>query len=562
MNWIIDQLIAFLTDLRADPLLSQIFTLAGIPGLLAAVYAYTTVKTVHAARKAVAEHDALDGQLNIARKETSRLSKEVARLEAETPEAFKKKHQIEMRDLNDERAMALAETFIEQQREALLIAFRSRMEEAVRQSIEDGAPAFHAARSWALAANALDPSDRMLAMLADDLGDAEVIAAASGLRVKLKDDQKRVERLARDERLPSNLGVLTGAIVKSQQAGHYALTLFLIDHGLTLTQRLPYGPGAREHLIFRLRRIDAMRLAGQSKEALAEAKPLIEELAQIFGDQASETLDARFVTAACRRDAGDAATALAELEEILPIYTKFYSATNPSVLAIRVLIAQCRMDTGDAVTALAELKALLPLRREVHGARDISALETRGLIAECQLDMGDPATALAELEALLPLFLKGHGARHPSVMITRGLIAECRKHTGDAATALAELEDLLPIHTEVLGARHPAVLATRQLIAECRKDTGDAAAALAELNDLMPLYTEFRGAQHPSVLDTKTLRAACLLDKDDREGAMAELHGVREGLVARKLRPEHRYFRRLDEVEARLQDEERRADEA
>lgn len=70
------------------------------------------------------------------------------------------------------------------------------------------------------------------------------------------------------------------------------------------------------------------------------------------------------------------------------------------------------------------------------------------------------------------------------------------------------------------------------------------------------------GRSYPIRLVTRTLRAACLLDEDNRASAAAGLDGVRKGLEARKLRPEHRYFRHLEEVEARLRNTERWTDEA
>ncbi len=634
MTWIIDQLIAFLADLRSAPLLAQFITLAGIPGIVIGYPVWVMNRKV---RATVTSYEELEQRLATAHRVAARLETERAALYDKTPESFLEHHAREMKDDNEESAMALAEDFLNRQKEALLLAFRTRMDEAIRQSVEDGAPAFAAARSWALAALALAPDDRMLRMLIDELAEAEAIAA-SGARMKLKGEADRKARAAREDRLPTDLSALADAFFAARDRGHYELMLFLAGHGLMVTRRRPFGAGSREHLLFRRHRCEALNFVGRSREALAEADPLGMDFTDVFGDRAEETFYIRHLIAKCRRDTGDAAGALTELEALLPLRTDVQGARHPGVLVTRYLIAQCRRDTGDAAGALTELEALLPLRTDVQGARDPGVLVTRHLIAQCRKDTGDAAGALTELEDLLPLYTDVQGARHPDVLVTRCLIAQCRRELGDAAGALTELEDLLPLYTDVQGARHPHVLATRHLIAQCRRelgdaagaltelkdllplyidvqgarhpdvlatrhlivqcrsdmgdaagaltelkdllppstdvlgarhpdvlatrhliaqcwrDTGDAAGALTELKDLLPLYTDVQGARHPDVLVTRTLRAACLLDMDDSAGAAAEIEGVREALVAAGLRPEHRYFKRLEEVEKRLRE--------
>ena len=501
----IDSLIAFLTDLKGMSLITRVLTLLTIPSLLAIPIWLMTRKV----RASVVEYDILEAQLKTARGEAAKIEKESADLKAKSPATFIADHTREMTNGNDERAMALAEGFLDQQSDALSLAFRSRMDEAIRQSVTDGAPAFANARHWARAARALEPDDRDLRMLIDELDAAEA-AAASGAQVELTDDTARAEQAKREDRLPTDLGTLERAFYKERHNGHYRLMLFLAGHGLTLTKRRPFGEGSREHLMFRRHRAEALAHVGQLKKALAEVIPLGPSFKELYGERDSKTL-----------------------------YT-------------RHLISWCREYAGDAARALDELLKLLPLRIDVEGKEHREVLMTRKLIAQCRDATGDTARALEELEDLLPIETKVRGPQNFYVFDTRLRIAYYRRRTGDAKSALKELEELLRNRKEVQDERHPAVLQTQFAIAQCRQDLGDINGALAELADLLPRQAEAVGAHHPSVLRTRTIYASCLLDAGQRAEAGAMIDGVRAGFEAAGLLPQHRAFLKLEEVEAQL----------
>lgn len=548
MIWIIDQILAFLTDLRSAPLLSQILTIAGIPGVAIGLPVWMMTRKV---RASVTGYETLEQSLSTARQEAKQLETDNAALVAQSPETFLAQHAREMKDDNEEIASQLATDFLVPQEDALLLAFRSRMDEAIRLSIDDGASAFAEARRWALAARAIEPDDQMLRMLIDELAAAEAISA-SDVRVKLKSDMDREERAAKEDRLPADIVAMTRAFFSARSNGHYALMLFLAGHGLTLTRRRPFGEGSKEHLLFRRHRVEALYYVGRFKDCLSEAIPLRLDFNNIFGKSDRETFYIRHLIALCQKNSGDIVGALVELDELFLLETEIEEADHPSLLPTRILIAQCWLDLGDAAGALEEFEKLLLIQIDALGSKQSDVFSIRFSIAQCRLDLGGEVEALAELEELLPLQIVVEGAEHPHVILTRYTIAYCRKDMGDAASALAELEEVLPLYSDVLGVGHPYVLLTRHLMAQCRQDTGDTAGALAELEELLPLQADSEGAENTSVLSTRITRAACLLDQNNREAAAEEIEGIREGLVAVKLRSEHRSFRRLDEVENRL----------
>jgi Tetratricopeptide repeat len=442
VNALIDVLITFLTEIRAMSLVSQLLAIIPLLVFLAALAALPAWRMKRKAEASVTQIDGLQLQLKTAREVATKHAATCDQLHAESPEAFLAAHAREMQEHNAESAMALAETFIDRQQEALSLAFRTRMDEAIGQSPQDGAPAFETALIWARAALALAPGDREMRMLIGDLKGAAAIAAQSPVTEKLRDDADRQARQQSQDRLPMDIDALTTAFIKARDGGHFALMLFLAGHGLTITRRPPFGQGSTAHLLFRRRRAEALRLGGQAQEALVECLALAQPFQEIFGNRAVETLYLRNLQAWCRADTGDPAAALAEIEDLLPLWTQVEGPRHPSVLATRYLQAECRADTGDPAAALAEIEDLLPLRTEVRGSRHPDVLATRYLQARCRADTGDPAAALEELEDLLPLITEVRGPRHPSVLATRLLRAECLADLDEPDQAAADLEDI------------------------------------------------------------------------------------------------------------------------
>jgi hypothetical protein len=548
MIWLFDLLIAFLTELRAASLINQVMSVLGFIGLLSAIFIFPVRRMRRRAESTLNKIEQLQGRAETAEAANKRLTSERDAALAQLPEAFVTAHATEMRDHNEERAMALAESYITDQQDALSLAFRTRMDEAIRQSPQDGAPAFETALLWARAAQALDPQDRQLLMLIEDLKSA-ASAAASGARVKLKDGDSRAKRLARNERLPMDVAALETAFYTARDRGEYTLMLFLADHGLTITRRPPFGEGSKEHLLFRRHKAEGLSFVGQAQDALTACEALRVDFQSVFGDRDPNTLYCRLLYTRSLTDGGDNTGALKELSTLLPLMTDVQGPQHSDVLATRALLAKCLAASGDGAAALKELDTLLPLMMEVQGPHHSSTLATRHLRAQCLKDSGDSVGALEELVTLQPLMTDLHDPRHPEVLNTRALLAQCRADSGDGSGALEELDTLLPLMTEVQGPRHPTVLVTRHLLARCR---GDSAGTLEELNTLLPLMTEVQGPHHPNVLATRLLRATCLADLDQHERALDDLDSLEQSFDAAGLLPQHNYRTRLEALRDRL----------
>ncbi len=559
---LIDALIAFLESLKGMDALNQGLTIIGLFTALGAIIGLPIRLANRKVADSVSEYTKLEALLKTARSEAEKHRRNCETLTQKSPGAFLEKYESEMRDGNDERAMTLSQAFIDDQTEALQTAYRMRMIEAIRQAPEDGAPAYDTARLWAQAALALRPQDQKLRMLIDELGEAAGLAKATGARVKLKSDADREARIARGERLPTDLRALTDAFFSARHNGHYQLMLFLAEHGLMITRRTPFGVGSREHLMFRRHRAEANRCSGYYKDCFAEITEILPAFDTGIGALDPETLYARHLKASCLLNLGRAQHALEEAEALIPLMTKAYgSDVHPHVLGTRYLKAFCLLNLGRAQHALEEAEAQIPLMTKAYGS-DVhpEVLTTRHLKASCLQNLGRAQHALEEAEALIPLQTKAYGSDvHPDVLATRHLKASCLQNLGRAQDALEEAEALIPLLTKAYGSDvHPDVLATRHLKASCLQNLGRAQHALEEAEALIPLETKAYGSDvHPDVLATRILRSKCLSGVGNRVAAARALDGVREGLEAAGLSPEHRFFKRLAKAEDLISDKER-----
>ncbi|MGI3186590.1 hypothetical protein, partial [Nioella aestuarii] len=355
MTWLFDLLSAFLTELRAASLINQVMSVLGFIGLLSAIFIFPVRRMRRRAESTLNKIEQLQGRAETAEAANKRLTTERDAALVRLPEAFLTAHATEMRDHNEERAMALAESYVAEQQDALSLAFRTRMDEAIRQSPQDGAPAFETALLWARAAQALDPQDRQLLMLIEDLKSA-ASAATSGARVKLKDDDNRAKRLARNERLPMDLEALSTAYFTALSQGEFRLMQFLAEHGQTIARRPPFGVGSKEHLLFARHRAEALFFLERNDEARSLLASLTDSFSSVFGPDDPETLYLLELMAECRVNAGDAGGALPEIRDLLRRRTEMQGTRHPHVLSSRHLLAQCMVNCGDARGALEEIK--------------------------------------------------------------------------------------------------------------------------------------------------------------------------------------------------------------
>lgn len=63
MEWVIAELIAFLSDLKTDPLFTQILTLAGFPALFALIISYPNFELTRKVRDSVVEYNKVESRL-------------------------------------------------------------------------------------------------------------------------------------------------------------------------------------------------------------------------------------------------------------------------------------------------------------------------------------------------------------------------------------------------------------------------------------------------------------------------------------------------------------------
>jgi hypothetical protein len=303
MDALLVELTRFLQELNQMGIVLQVLTLASIPSAIILIFGGFYLALTRKVKAQNTQYRALHSRLEKADADLKLLTQERDKLQTQTSATFLNQHSREMRQHNDEKAMKLAEDFIERQREALTLAFKTRMKEAIGHAMEDGSLSYGNARHWAVAALALAPDDNDLRALVEGLA-AAAAATASGAKVRLKDDADRQERLAMIDRLPKDLEALDHVFYAARDRGDYRLMLALAEHGLPLTRRAPYGVGSEWHLLFRLHWTDATRLCGLYREALATVETLIPDAEGVWGTEYPDTLMTRMLIGPCLLDLG------------------------------------------------------------------------------------------------------------------------------------------------------------------------------------------------------------------------------------------------------------------
>ncbi|MGB3408335.1 MAG: hypothetical protein WBA67_12660, partial [Jannaschia sp.] len=116
MTAVIDQIIAFLAELRGASTITQATSLLGAVTLLLAVVGWPFVTMWRKERASVTAFETIESQRDVARQTARKLEAEIAKLHGDMPEAFVARHRKEMADGNEEVAMSLAEGFLDMHR--------------------------------------------------------------------------------------------------------------------------------------------------------------------------------------------------------------------------------------------------------------------------------------------------------------------------------------------------------------------------------------------------------------------------------------------------------------
>lgn len=515
MDSFLEYMIAFLNELKNMSPFLQAVTVAGIPSFFTIMFAVPVWIVLRKAKASISAYDACERRWISARDKADQLQKEVTLLKSNTPESFIVSHTREISDGNQELALSLSKIFLEQQEDALILAYRTLMEGEIRNSIQDGPPAFEAARNWAFAQLALTPQEQFLQLLIEDLTDAAHIAKSSKLNVTIKSNEDRIERLQKIKNLNLTLENLIRCYREARYRGQYALLLLFADYGVALTSRSPYGVGSREHILMRSDRLQALTLCGQLNSARQEAKALLPEFIEFFGDYSLESSDVKHLIGNCLLEMGNALGALNIFKEILPIRTDILGERHRIVLLTQQRIGRSLLEAEDPKQALAILDKLLLEQVDVLGEADPDTLTTRHIIGRCQLQMGHYRSALKTFLEILPVRVEVQGDRHPEVLVLRQQMARCQLEAGDAAGAQKSVRALLQVHADVMGDSHPNVLTTRNILGRCQLACGDAAGALITFQEVLRVGIHILGDRHPEMHFARRRIAECFWEIDD-----------------------------------------------
>ena len=280
-------------------------------------------------------------------RERRRLANLIESEEPLHPDGFLRAEEMEGRDDNFERQVALARRYIARQGPALQRALRLLTDASIHDAGSgDGVIGYAQALNHARAGAGLfatDPDFRADMAELTDL--ASLHAAGTPARLRPQADRDTNRDIG-----PEDLVALQQARENARTRGHYRTLLTLTRHGLRITAR-GTGKGGADWLFWSMCEAEALQLTGQPGVALAQLRPLQDQITKSFGPEGWQTLHARYLIASCLGDTGAAAEALAAAQALLPDQVRVLTADHPNTLATRTLIASLLLEDGQADAA-------------------------------------------------------------------------------------------------------------------------------------------------------------------------------------------------------------------
>jgi hypothetical protein len=482
---LIDFLIAFLEDLKTQGPVAQVSWAFGAASLFPAVWFVSWQLARRKYRHYLRESDELADKLKVQERaakdmarERDKLGAEIERLTQAGPEGYLKVHAREGRDDNVAVQIDKAQDFLARHGQAISTACRTLCRASIGHA-EDNDPANYAnAAAYARTALLFDRDDRDLHALAEDLEAAAAIAERD-VRVRPASPEKRTERLARANDLPSNLAALNRRLTEAEARGQCNLAAEFARQGLRLAERLTQR-NSRQTIPWERRLAFADLNAGRLHAGLNRIEQLKPIAERVLGKEARETLFVEFVRIDAISRIGRDSEALDAAKALNDVQERVLGPEDFDTLSTRFLLARCLESVGKARAARKVAQALVPLKERVKGPDHLDTFSTRLLIANCLVAEGKPDEAAKWLDSLASYLRTSKGATHPFTLHAElallNLKLQC-KRLEDGRSMSAEAQDILSRFETVLEADHPMRLSARSSLAKALFAEGNAAAA-------------------------------------------------------------------------------------
>jgi Tetratricopeptide repeat len=194
-----------------------------------------------------------------------------------------------------------------------------------------------------------------------------------------------------------------------------------------------------------------------------------------------------------RREAKDA---VAQARDIVDRDQDILGSDHPETLKSQMKLAKALVDAGESRAALALLGTILPIAREVHGETSRETLRVEELLAPLQRKAGALNIAKTRQERLLTAVIRDWGLDNDITFWVKRELAKTLLDLGSVDEASALLQETLDECIRVHGDRHMETLRTMGWLANAKREARD-----------------YRGAQ---VLDAEVLQCAIAMEVDVR----------------------------------------------
>lgn len=521
MEWAIDELIAFLLDLRSDPLLAQVMTIIGIPSSLALIFALPAWLMRRKVEASVTLYESTKQALETAQREAARLSSALHAERDRGPEKFVEVHRAHMKANEIDHANSAARKYVEQQKEALLIAFTTLMSEAIAQSAEDGAASFELASAWARAALALDGEDRLLIMTAAELEHATV-AAGSGASVRLSKSEAARERVSRFQGQTEEVEQILVAGQMHIAAVRFSLLLPLAEVGRSIASKPPFGVGSMVHLLFSDWLAKSLNECGFWKDALKLSSEIVDTYSSSFSPQETIWINARATHVENLLSMGEFATAERLAGDLVhDTSTEDLEMHRLSSLSLQARAWNSMGKHGDALHAFDKIL-------EFPFADDLftSVAAYRFHRAAALFELGEFATARDELTALLIPLSKKIGNDASRVLRVRATLADLDLSLGRKKDALEDIVKITAAMARSLHTQDPLFSAGKVMLGRALRENGKPDDAAAILQDAVENLTTTFGHDHHATIEAATELAMVHREQGTEDPGLSKIEGM------------------------------------
>ena len=260
------------------------------------------------------------------------------------------------------------------------------------------------------------------------------------------------------------------------------------------------------------------RVLGQVDLAIETLEPIVKRAESELGEDANETLTAKYELAEALRQSGDTASSIAGFNEILPLQLERLGADHPFTLQTMRSLGTAYMETGKYELAAEKLEACLEGVRRTLGEDHPDTLDALDALGGLYLGLNDLESEHRILVELLELTRNTYGNEHQYTVATINNLATNYYKQGKLDKSIPLFEEVVPVAEKLLGQDHPNTLMMILNLGTNLQRDGKQKASISHF------VTVYENSEHPQMIEMSAeglLEAYAELDDQKTFGEFA-----------------------------------------